>query len=264
MHYLAFLKQHKQRNSCGMSAKYVLIIALINVQQWALMGQSPISINQISKTLLIGQKQNNFLETATTSTDGGILAVGYTEGYGWSGDDVLVVKLDAQGNRIFEKTIGTPLNDRASAITDDRFGTIYVAGVGMDNNADVAKRKGYIWLKSLTDKGVFIAEIKVAETLGAAQINYMRYDKNQLILYGVEQENLKSWVINVGARNEGSSAEQSATEGLVVAKTTTIKARTLDKLVIKKTAVMVAANNTPIFMVLGNATTIEHTMTLSF
>ncbi len=228
-----FYKQNISFKSTKNVFSWIVCIALLGGCVRNIHAQTPVSINKIAKTLLVGQKQNSYLETAAASTDGGLLAVGYTEGYGWSGEDVLVVKLDAEGNRLFEKTIGTPLNDRAGAITDDRFGTIYIAGVGMDNNPDATKRKTQIWVKSLTDKGVFIAEKTIAETVGDAQINYIHCDNGILTLCGVENGNLKSWMVN--------------TEGLALANVYQYKARSLNKLTVKKAVVKVVGQNIYIY-----------------
>lgn len=150
---------------------------------------------KLTKQVSVGQKQGNYLQFAAASASGGIIAVGYTEGGGFSSDDILMTKLDANGVIQFEKTIGTYGKDRCVAFDEDMFGGLYVVGsseykIGKDN---IITR---LWLKKLTDKGVVTTDTMFSEIAGTAQVNYVKYDGVSLNILGIEHDSLKSWTLN--------------------------------------------------------------------
>ncbi len=60
--------------------------------------------------------------------DDSIVVAGWTDSYGAGGEDVYVIKLDSDGNKIWEKTFGGSKNDWANALQVLNDGSIVVAG----------------------------------------------------------------------------------------------------------------------------------------
>ncbi|HBU31209.1 MAG TPA: hypothetical protein DEB14_02670, partial [Dictyoglomus sp.] len=50
------------------------------------------------------------------TTDGGYIVAGWTESFGAGNRDVYIIKLDSNGNKVWEKTYGGEYYDRASSI----------------------------------------------------------------------------------------------------------------------------------------------------
>jgi len=60
--------------------------------------------------------------------DGGYAVAGWTSSYGSGGVDVWVLKLDANGNRLWDKTFGGSANDDGRAIIQESSGNYIIAG----------------------------------------------------------------------------------------------------------------------------------------
>ena len=63
------------------------------------------------------------------TSDGGYIVAGYTESFGAGGVDVYIIKLDANGNKVWEKTYGGSNDDGATSIQQTKDGGYIVAGV---------------------------------------------------------------------------------------------------------------------------------------
>jgi len=62
------------------------------------------------------------------TTDGGYIVAGYTESFGAGGADVYIIKLDANGDKVWEKTYGKSKDDGANSILQTTEGGYIVAG----------------------------------------------------------------------------------------------------------------------------------------
>lgn len=158
---------------------------------------------KLNKQVSVGQRKDNYLQYAAASADGGIITVGYTEGGGFSGDDILMVKIAADGTRIFEKTIGTYGKDRCGAFDEDMFGGLFVVG-SSEHRIDKERVLTRLWLKKMTDKGVVTMDTVFSEIMVTAHIDYVKYDGTSLNILGVENDSLKSWILTT----EGVILEQ--------------------------------------------------------
>ncbi len=68
----------------------------------------------------IGDSGNDYGVTIKPTSDGGFIITGWTDSYG-RGDDVLLLKIDANGNKQWSQAFGGPLEDRGDGRrTDDR------------------------------------------------------------------------------------------------------------------------------------------------
>ncbi len=65
-------------------------------------------------------------DSIIATEDGGYLMAGFTESFGEGGRDFYLLKIDQEGNKIWEKAYGTPERDEANSVTEVEGG--YVAG----------------------------------------------------------------------------------------------------------------------------------------
>ncbi len=75
-----------------------------------------------------GGSYNNEAEAITPTKDGGFIVAGHTDSFGNGGNDVYLIKIDKNGNKIWQKTFGGSDWDRAYAITPTKDGGFIVAG----------------------------------------------------------------------------------------------------------------------------------------
>jgi len=85
-----------------------------------------------------GGSNNEEAWSIRQTSDGGYIVAGYTESFGAGGKDVYVLKLDANGNKVWEKTFGGSSDDRGRSIqqTSDN-GYILVGRTGSFGAGDV-------------------------------------------------------------------------------------------------------------------------------
>lgn len=75
-----------------------------------------------------GGSDNDGAWSIQQTNDGGYVVAGYTSSFGAGSYDVYVLKLDATGTKVWEKTFGGSYDDRAYCIQQTRDGGYIVAG----------------------------------------------------------------------------------------------------------------------------------------
>jgi len=80
-------------------------------------------------TKTIGGPASDMGGSLIQTADGGYVIAGETESFGAGEDDVYVVKLDANGNLQWTKTIGGPEHDRGSSLIQTSDGGYAIAGI---------------------------------------------------------------------------------------------------------------------------------------
>jgi uncharacterized delta-60 repeat protein len=85
-----------------------------------------------------------------TTPDGGYIVAGYTESKGAGKSDVWLIKLDAQGRKVWDRTFGGSGNDRATAIQTTSDGGYIVAGYTKSKGAG----KSDAWVIKLNSEGL--------------------------------------------------------------------------------------------------------------
>jgi len=75
-----------------------------------------------------GGSDFDYADTITPTKDGGFIVAGYTESSGNGEGDVYLIKIDKNGNKIWQKTFGGSDFDVANAITPTKDGGFIVAG----------------------------------------------------------------------------------------------------------------------------------------
>jgi hypothetical protein len=79
-----------------------------------------------SKTF--GGSSDDLAWSIQQTNDGGYIVAGYTKSFGAGSEDVYILKLDANGNKLWEKTFGGSYDERAYRIQQTRDGGYIVAG----------------------------------------------------------------------------------------------------------------------------------------
>jgi len=85
------------------------------------------------------------------TSDGGYIMCGFTDSYGAGRDDAWVIKTDASGNMVWDKTYGDKNNDRAEDICKTNDGGYVIAIV--KNLAYFGGTRDDIWLVKITEDG---------------------------------------------------------------------------------------------------------------
>ncbi len=75
-----------------------------------------------------GGERKETASAITQTADGGYIAVGSTKSYGAGGYDFYIVKMDAEGNKLWEKVAGGGAKDEATAVTATKDGGVLVLG----------------------------------------------------------------------------------------------------------------------------------------
>lgn len=110
-----------------------------------------------------GSLEENTNSVVTTS-DGGMLILGHTTSNDgdivktYSLTDILLTKLDAEGNLIWTKTIGGSLNDYGMSIIATNDGNYAIAGYSASNDGDVPGNVGQhdFFISKITEQGNII------------------------------------------------------------------------------------------------------------
>jgi TolB-like protein len=103
-----------------------LILALLNVSLVALFTQSAYAQVRFVKTY--GGTEDDRAYAVQQTSDGGYIVAGSTRSFGAGRHDIILVKTDANGNRIWAKTYGGTEDDRAYAVQQTSDGGYIVAG----------------------------------------------------------------------------------------------------------------------------------------
>ncbi len=120
----------------------------------------------------IGGNGNEHARHAQVTTDGGIITVGYSDGFGAGGKDFYVVKVDANGNLEWEKTFGGSGEEFANTIVQTVGGAYIVGGSTEGSGFGSGSGDGYIvkinaggnsvWIKTIgTSEAESISKIKI-------------------------------------------------------------------------------------------------------
>jgi photosystem II stability/assembly factor-like uncharacterized protein len=110
----------------------------------------------------LGGSSNDYSNSFIQTSDNGYLIIGYTASY--DGDvfgnygqvDLWVIKLDASGNLIWQKTYGGTDNDRANFAAETNDGGYVITGHSESNDIDLSQNQGDkdFWMLKLSSTGI--------------------------------------------------------------------------------------------------------------
>jgi Putative binding domain, N-terminal len=98
---------------------------------------------------VFGGTENDFFNSAIQTPDGGYLAVGTQNSNngdasaGHGGRDIWVIKLDANGNKVWEKSYGGSTTEDGASMTKTTDGNYVIAGNSDSNDGDANGNHGY-------------------------------------------------------------------------------------------------------------------------
>jgi hypothetical protein len=108
--------------------KLILILALFSFLISGCTKQSTTPSTQAVWQKTYGGSNYDWAYSIQQTTDGGYIVAGYTKSFGAGEEDVYVIKLDGNGNIVWEKTYGGSINDEAHSIQQTSDGGYIVAG----------------------------------------------------------------------------------------------------------------------------------------
>jgi len=158
-----------------------------------------------------GGRDDNWARTIIQTTDGGYGVAGWTypdspltEGAG--GEDFWVIKLDSQGNIIWDMTYGGRDDDWADSLIQTTDGGYAIAGntesegsggdaawvIKLDSQGDIIWKKGNVYsLIQTTDGGYALAGNTESQGTGSYDAWVLKMDESGNIVKGLEKETLK-------------------------------------------------------------------------
>ena len=106
-----------------------------------------------------GGENDDYPRSIQQTSDGGYIVAGHTAPIGTVGADALVIKLNANGNIVWQKTYGGERDDFARSIQQTKDGGYIVAGF-----RDTNERHWDVWIFKLDSNGTLIWEKIYGET----------------------------------------------------------------------------------------------------
>jgi hypothetical protein len=160
----------------GLAKRYSFMGALLGLLLWGqvALAQPPSLIWQKA----LGGSKLDYGQAVTATVDGGVVVAGYTPSNdgdvsgNHGGDDYWVVKLNAAGQKLWQKTLGGTGTDQANAITASGDGGVVVVGYTYSNDGDVSGNHGNgdIWVVKLDANGAKVWQKTLGGT-GTDQAN---------------------------------------------------------------------------------------------
>ena len=125
-------------------------------------------------TKIFGGVENDLSYYANQTLDGGYAIIGITGSYGKGENDLWFIKLDKNGNKLFDKTYGLDLDDFGYHFTENSNGEFLIVGGSTSMQKRTYKDKVYndkklkSWILKINTNGELIWDKKIGE--GVAQL----------------------------------------------------------------------------------------------
>ncbi len=140
------------------------VVALITA--WSLASVCLVAQPSIVWQNTYGGSGDERVHDALQTADGGYLLVGHTTSSGGQvtgyqgNEDVWVVRTDANGTLLWQRTLGSGASERGLAVAQADDGGFLIAGTAEDNGGDIANiiGDGDIWLVKLNGNGTVLWE----------------------------------------------------------------------------------------------------------
>jgi len=205
----------------------ILFLFLITI---SFSNNEPISkVNLWQKTF--GGSKDDWAKSIQQTSDGGYIVAGWTESFGAGGRDVYILKLNADGNLIWQKTFGGSDWDEAWSIQQTSDGGYIVAGGigpfgGPDRDVYILKideNGESIWEKtfgeSYYDEAYFIQQTTDGGYIVAGVTNSFGAGNGDVYILKLDEDGNLVWQKTFGGEdNDGAvSIQQTSDGGYIVA-----------------------------------------------
>lgn len=185
--------------------------------------------NVLWQKLLGGSAHDSAMSIVETG-DGDLVFTGITHSFGAGGSDIWVVRLDAAGSVVWEKTVGTGDDDYALSIAGRSDGTLVVAGGTMAYN-----EYGDMLLLELDEEGTLLSQKQFGENtvdlaawvmetsdgglLVGGNSNFFDVIEDDMWLFRLDSEGAMAWQRTIGGPWEDSltAVMESRYGGMIVA-----------------------------------------------
>ncbi len=182
------------------------------------------SLGNLEWQRALGGSGNDFLSAVTLTGDGGYVVVGRTEssdgdviGYHGGGSDMWVVKLDADGNLIWQNALGGSADSQGRSIIATNDGGFIVAGSTSASDGDVTFNNGAFdgWVVKLDSLGELVWEKTMGGSATDSPSTIRSTTDGGFLLAGYSQSNdgdvgfnhgdKDVWVVKLGPEPTGIS-----------------------------------------------------------
>lgn len=138
-------------------------VLLLSLSYYPCFGQETIILEWAR---ILGGYEDDFAESIQHTSDGGYIIAGFSTsdevnvGDNYGGQDYWVVKLNAQGNLIWQKNLGGSSNEIAYSVRETMDGGYVVAGESISSDFDVSDNNGGqdFWIVKLDEDGEIVWE----------------------------------------------------------------------------------------------------------
>lgn len=153
-----------------------------------------------------GGERTNVFERAIETTDGSIVALGQRESiYSWGGMDIALLKIDKEGQMLYQQNFGTAANDKAKAITENHLGQILIAGISETRKVNEARRvimEKNVWIKCRDLEGAALwgkTLYKGNNTLSIEDL-WVNKENQQISVVGIKSG--KIWLLTLDKKGQ--------------------------------------------------------------
>jgi hypothetical protein len=173
-----------------------------------------------------GGSKNDGASSIQQTKDGGYIVAGYTKSFGAGGSDVYIIKLDENGNIVWEETYGGRNDDGASSIQQTTDGGYIVAGgtnsygaggsdvyiIKLDENGNIVWEKTYGGSKN--DGASSIQQTKDGGYIVAGWTRSFGKGDYDVYIIKLDENGDKVWEKTYGkSKDDGANSIQQTTEG---------------------------------------------------
>ena len=156
-------------------------------------------------TKILGGANNDFGFSVQQTVDGGFIIAGYSASFGAGGEDVYLIKTDANGDTLWTKTIGGTNDDWGSSVQQISDGGYIIVGSTNSYGAGMTD----VWLITLKTETI----IEYGDVDGNGEVQ--AYDAALTLQYSAELIEFEDWQL-IAADVDGNGEVQAYDAALIL------------------------------------------------
>jgi len=163
--------------------------------------QIDISTDSILWTQTFGGEQTDIFTNIIASKDGNFVLAGNTKSFGNGAEDVWMLKMNGEGKKIWQKTVGGKNKDIANNLLETSKGNYTAVG----QTASAGEGAEDAWLFSLDQSGRFLWKSELGSKQTDTGIAIVETNAKGYIMVGgtpVEQRDMDIWVLHLDERGK--------------------------------------------------------------